>query len=424
MQRQSWVVRNAASTNVLEKGVSVAEATAHTTEDLPEDDDEDPGTPEEQEERIKAMGIALLQSVGRAQKLFEKNESPVGDDGLLRSAEFKQLLDNLEFKSSARDSEVLFRKLNKEGSPGIPADDLREVVRQSSVISDMYNESFSNVGGTVVLSLGVAAAIFFFKGASSGLDFLTGYVVEDSLSVDNLFVFLALFKYFKIPPSLQAYCLNLGIYGAVVLRAIFIFAGLSAVQAFRPLLLGFAAFLMYASYTALFGDEDDDDDDDDDGAPAGPIMELLGKLPTTPAFDGDALFVQSLTSPGQWQATPLALCIIAVELSDILFAVDSIPAVFAVTDDPLIVYTSNIAAILGLRSLYQVLAVAAEDLVYLEKSVAVVLGFVGVKLTAEVAGFEINSLLSLFVIVSVLGTGIFLSLQEQEKEKNASADDA
>merc|ERR1719382_1811783 len=255
--------------------------------------------------------------------------------------------------------------------------------------------------------------MFVFRGTSSGLDFITGYVVEDSLSVDNLFVFLALFKYFKVPPSLQNYCLNLGIYGAVVLRGVFIFAGLAAVQSFRPVLLLFAAFLIFAAYKGLTADEEDDEEEED-GAPAEPIRNLLDQLPTTSEFDGEKLIVEK--PKGTYLATPLALCIIAVELSDILFAVDSIPAVFAVTDDPLVVYTSNIAAILGLRSLYQVLAVAAEDLVYLEKSVSVVLGFVGVKLAAEVAGVEISSAFSLLFIIAVLGAGILLSLQEQAKQ--------
>jgi len=128
------------------------------------------------------------------------------------------------------------------------------------------------------------------------------------------------------------------------------------------------------------------------------------------------LFVKG--NDGGFLATPLALCIIAVELSDILFAVDSIPAVFAVTDDPLIVYTSNIAAIVGLRSLYQVLSIAVQDLEYLEKSVAFVLGFVGVKLAAEVAGFEISSLLSLTIIVSTLGIGVAASLAKAKEEED------
>jgi len=382
---------------------------------------DDASTPEEREERIMALGIALLQSTRRAEKLFEKEMFDLGGDGKLNSAEFKLLLDELDLVASQKDSDTVFATLGAVDGDGIAPEEFRERVRNSSIITDMYQSSFKNVGTTVVFSFGVAFLIFLFKGTESGVDFLTAYFVEDSLSVDNLFVFLALFKYFKVPPALQSYCLNVGIYGAVVLRALFIFAGLAAVQAFKPLLLAFAAFLIFASFKTLSAnDDDEDEDEEEDGAPAGPIMSLLGKLPTTPSFDGDKLFAQNVTKPGEWSATPLLLCIIAVELSDILFAVDSIPAVFAVTSDPLVVYTSNIAAILGLRSLYQVLAVAAEDLIYLEKAVAILLGFIGLKLTAEVAGFELNSLISLFAIVGILGGGIYLSLEEQKKMKAAA----
>jgi len=366
----------------------------------------------EQKERLRATGIALLQSMDQVDELIEKGDVSVGADGLLRASEFKKLLDSLELGVDADDAQKVFEIINAGGGDSIKVDDLRPKVRNSSLITEMYSESFSNVALTLALTFAFALILFITRGPVSGLDFLTGYVVEDSLSVDNLFVFLALFKYFKVPPGLQSFCLNLGIYGAVILRALFIFAGLAAVQAFRPLLLFFAAFLIYASYKTLAGDDDDDEDDD---GPPGPVRDLLAKFPTTPNFEGDKLFVQN--ESGAWLATPLALCIIAVELCDILFAVDSIPAVFAVTDDPLIVYTSNIAAILGLRSLYQVLAVAAQDLVYLEKAVAIILGFVGVKLAAEVAGLEVGSGLSLGVIVTVLGGGILLSLAEQGKDR-------
>jgi len=239
--------------------------------------------------------------------------------------------------------------------------------------------------------------------------------VEDSLSIDNLFVFLLLFQSFKVPTRLQSLCLNLGIYGAVVLRAVFIFAGLAAVESFKPLLLFFAAFLVYSSFSALTKSEDEDDED------AGPpelVQNIVAMFPTTPNFVGDKLFIEGPN--GNTLATPLALCIISIELCDILFAVDSVPAVFAVTSDPLIVYTSNIAAILGLRSLFRVLSVAVQDLVYLEKAVAIVLGFVGVKLCAEVFGYEVSSAVSLVIIVTTLLGGVFFSKladEEEDREK-------
>jgi TerC family integral membrane protein len=216
-----------------------------------------------------------------------------------------------------------------------------------------------------------------------------------------------------VPPNLQSYCLNVVIWGAVILRGVFIFLGLQAIETFRPLLLFFAAFLIYASYQGLASDDDDDDDEEEEVPEF--VANIQKQLPTTDKFEGEKLWVQN--EKGETLVTPLATCIIAVELCDVLFAVDSIPAVFAVTSDPLVVFGSNIAAILGLRSLYQVLSVAAQDLVYLEKAVAVVLGFVGVKLGLEVFGVEVSSLLSLGVIIVTLGVGIAASVYEQNKDE-------
>jgi len=302
--------------------------------------------------------------------------------------------------------------MDSDADGSIDPKELRATIRNSGAITAMYSEGLQSAGLTVLPALVTAALFTYFQGVSSGIDFLTGYVVEDSLSVDNIFVFLTLFKYFKVPPSLQTYCLNLGIVGAVILRAFFIFAGLAAVKAFEPLLLVFSALLLYSSYTVLFSSDEESEDEGGDVPEV--VQNMLDQLPTTNKFVGDKLTVQS--SDGRVLVTPLALCIIAIELSDILFAVDSIPAVFAVTNDPLIVYTSNILAILGLRSIYQVLAIAVSDLVYLEKAVAVILGFVGFKLGAGVAGVEIASTTSLAFIVGVLFVGVVASLQMQDAQ--------
>merc|ERR1711924_8661 len=211
-------------------------------------------------------------------------------------------------------------------------------------------------------------------------DFLTAYFVEDSLSVDNLFVFLL--------------------------------AGLAAVGLFSPVLLGFAGFLLFSSYTMLTGDEEDEED----GEPPELVTGVLEKLPMTGTFEGEKFFVDT---PEGLRATQLTGTLVCIALCDVLFAVDSIPAVLGVTSDPFVVYTSNIAAVVGLRSLYQLLSIAVSDLVYLEKAVALVLGFVGVKLAAEVFGIEVSSALSLGVIVATLGGGVGLSLLASAEEKAA-----
>lgn len=365
----------------------------------------------EDEEQLRILSVTLLQRVGNAEDIVEAADMPAGQgDREIDLMEFRQLLSNLELDCPKEQSAKLFSMIDVDGSGSISVSELKDKLRESDAITTMYSESLQNVGLTVAASLVLAVGFAVVKGPSAGLDFATAYIVEDSLSVDNLFVFLLLFKFFKVPPLLQTYCLNLGIYGAVILRGLFIFVGLAAVKAFQPLLLFFAAFLVYASYTALASGEDEDDDE----GPPDFVNSLSEVLPATDKFDGERLVVEG--PQGGWVATPLALCIIAVELSDILFAVDSIPAVFAVTDDPAVVFTSNIAAILGLRSLYQVLSVAVQDLVYLEKAVAVVLGFVGVKLGLEVFGVEVSSLLSLAVILGLLGLGIGLSIYAQNEE--------
>jgi len=252
-------------------------------------------------------------------------------------------------------------------------------------------------------------------GGEAALDFLTAYFVEDSLSVDNLFVFLLLFRFFKVPPQLVDKCLDYGISGSIVLRGVFIFAGLAAVNAFKPILLGFSGFLLFSSYSMLAG-EGDDDDDEEEGPPE-LVTGLLDKLPLTATFEGDKFSVPAPAGQSGVRLTQLTATLVCIALSDVLFAVDSIPAVLAVSSDPFVVYSSNVAAVIGLRSLYQLLAIAVSDLVYLEKAVAIVLGFVGLKLGAEVVGFEVSSALSLGFILSTLGGGVVLSQFASEEQR-------
>jgi len=289
--------------------------------------------------------------------------------------------------------------------------ELKSAIRNSGAIAGMYKESLATFGYLVAATLAFDAGVFAFKGPEAAFDFLTAYFVEDSLSVDNLFVFLLLFRYFKVPPQLVDICLNYGITGSIVLRGIFIFAGLAAASVFAPVLLGFSVFLIGSSYSMLAGGDDDEEEED---APPELVTDLLAKVPMTGTFEGEKFFVNT---PEGLRATQLTGTLVCIALCDVLFAVDSIPAVLGVTSDPFVVYTSNIAAVVGLRSLYQLLSIAVSDLVYLEKAVAIVLGFVGVKLGAEVLGVEVSSALSLGVIVATLGGGVGLSLLASDETK-------
>jgi len=365
----------------------------------------------EQEEQFKTMCTTLMRRIGAAEKIMAQDAN---SDGVLDFDEFQSLLKQLEFDCETHQARALFKVLDTDESGTIDVGELKATLRNSGVIEGIYQEGLQNTFKTLIPAAALAVAFGVVKGPSAGLDFVTAYVVEDSLSVDNLFVFLAIFQYFKVSPELQKTCLDLGIYGAVVLRFLFIFVGLAAVQTFKPVLLLFAGVLLYASYSALASGEDDEDDEDE--GPPDVVKDFLAMLPTTPDFVGDKLWVDD--PKGGFLFTPLLSCIVAIELSDILFAVDSVPAVFAVTSDPLIVYTSNILAILGLRSLYQVLSIAVQDLVYLETAVAAILGFVGFKLAGEVVGFELDSSISLAVIVSTLAIGIIASKLEDGGEQD------
>ncbi|CBJ26580.1 conserved unknown protein [Ectocarpus siliculosus] len=188
------------------------------------------------------------------------------------------------------------------------------------------------------------------------------------------------------------------------MRAIFIGLGEAAMSVFHPILLGFAGILLYSSYTLLSESEGDGDEDLSDNKL---IAFASSSLDATESYDGDKFFTMV---DGVRRATPLLLVLVCVELSDIVFAVDSIPAVFAVTKDPFIVYTSNIWAILNLRSLFTLLASAVEDLVYLRPAVAVVLGFVGCKIGGDFFGYDVSTELSLGIITGVLAAGVAASL--------------
>jgi len=254
----------------------------------------------------------------------------------------------------------------------------------------------------VALALGFNAAIYFLIGQTKALEFFTGYVIEKSLSVDNLFVFIMIFRYFHIPPKYQARVLKWGIIGAIVLRAVFIFVGIELLSAFHWMFYLFGALLIITAWKMAFGKEEE----------INPEKNILVKVarkyfPITKRIQGD-WFIKRRGKT--WMASPLLLALVMVESSDVLFALDSIPAIFAVTLDPFIVFTSNLFAIMGLRALYFLLAGMIDIFVYLKPAICFILAFVGVKMMVAAAGFEIPVQFSLAVILTTLALAVVASL--------------
>lgn len=266
-------------------------------------------------------------------------------------------------------------------------------------------------------AIGYGFLLIFVAGPETSGEFYAGYLLEQSLSIDNLLVFLLLFEYFKVPLENQNRVLTWGIIGSIVMRATMIGVGAVALREVREVLLVFAGILLYSSYQVIVGDDDDEEEDLSDNA----IVKFANNLfSSTDQFDGDRFFTEI---DGIRKATPMLLCMIAVEISDVVFAVDSIPAIFGVTEDPLVVFSSNMFAIMGLRSLYIILSKAASELKYLEKAVAVVLGFIGGKLIAEYFGVNISTELSLGVVVTMLGGGVAASILDKEESTEEDAID-
>ena len=267
----------------------------------------------------------------------------------------------------------------------------------------------------VGLSLVFAVVVGVTLGATAGVEFTTAWLLEKSLSVDNLFVFALIFGYFKVPREYQHRVLFFGVIGALVFRGIFLAAGVAIVTKFTAVLFVFAAVLLYSAWKLL----KDEDDSYDPGSSV--AVRLLRKVvPVRDEYAGTKFFVKEA---GKRVATPLLAVVVAIEAADLVFAVDSVPAVLAVSDDPFIVYSSNAFAILGLRALYFLLAGLLERFHYLSKGLAVILAFIGVKLVLQAAHKtistsipEIPSLVSLGVIVAVLTASVVLSLRRPPAE--------
>ncbi|PYJ13325.1 MAG: hypothetical protein DME93_04000 [Verrucomicrobia bacterium] len=257
----------------------------------------------------------------------------------------------------------------------------------------------------VIVSLAFNALVWRIKGPHHALDFLTGYLIEYSLSMDNIFVFVLIFAHFRVPPLAQRRVLVWGIVGALVMRGTMIWCGIALVQRFHFVLYLFGLFLLITAARMFFRKHPARDFTE------GWVLRTCRRiLPITREFHAEHFHVRV---DGRWMLTPLALTMIVIEVTDLIFAVDSIPAIFAITRDPFIVYTSNICAILGLRSLYFLLAGLMDRFIYLRTGLAFVLAFVGIKMI--IADYlPIPRSLSLGMIVLILAVTIGISMMKTQ----------
>jgi len=259
----------------------------------------------------------------------------------------------------------------------------------------------------ISLSLGFAGLIYFLRGPQPALEFVTGYLIEYSLSIDNIFVIVLIFSYFRIPEKYQHRVLFWGIIGALIMRGGMIAAGAYLIERFHWIIYVFGAFLVFTGIRMAMQDETDIEPE------ANPVLRLVRRLlPVTHDYRGQSFFVREAPKRGEpavLMATPLFVVLVLVETTDLIFAVDSIPAIFAITKDPFLVYTSNVCAILGLRSLYFLLAGVIHKFHYLKLGLAVVLTFVGSKMLLS-GVYLIPTLISLLVIAGVLAVAVVASM--------------
>jgi tellurite resistance protein TerC len=256
------------------------------------------------------------------------------------------------------------------------------------------------------------ALVYYYLGQQKAIEFLTGYIIEESLSVDNLFVFLVLFKYFKIPPEYQRRVLNWGIVGVIILRGVFILLGSVLISQFGFILFIFGAILIYSGYQMAFGEEKEIHPEDNK------TLKLFKRfMKTTHEIHGHDFFIRK---NGVLYATPLFVCLIVIESTDVVFAIDSIPAIFAITKDPFIIFSSNILAVLGLRSLYFLLSALADKFAFVKKGVGFILVYVGIKMLLPMInpGLHIPVQISLGVILAILTTSVIVSIRQNKKSSS------
>ena len=284
-------------------------------------------------------------------------------------------------------------------------------------------EALAWVVAWVSLALAFAGLLWWYLNDAYGADvartktlqFLAGYLIEQSLSVDNMFVFVMIFGFFAVPPELQRRVLLYGVLGAIVMRAGMILAGVWLVQEFEWILYGFGAFLVVTGVKMLVFAEQQPDLDQN------PLLRWLrGHLRITPEFHGEAFFVRK---NGLLWATPMFLVLVLIEASDLVFAVDSIPAIFAVTTDPFIVFTSNIFAIMGLRALYFLLADMADRFHLLKYGLAIVLVFIGGKMLA-LPWYHMPIQWSLSIVAAIIFISVVASLALSKRQSVAAKEEA
>ncbi len=260
----------------------------------------------------------------------------------------------------------------------------------------------------MLLALLFDLGIYFAMGPQKALEFLTGYLIEQSLSVDNLFVFIMIFTVFGVRGELQARVLKWGILGAIVMRLVFIFIGSALLKEFQWMFYIFGALLLYTAWKMSFSGDDEIEPEKN------PLVRVARKfLPMTRRIRGDWFFTRRL---GLIVASPLFMVLLVVESSDLVFAMDSIPAIFAITLDPFIVLTSNIFAIMGLRSLFFLLSNLMGMFAYLKFGISFILAFVGVKMILMMLGVHIPISLSLALIVVTLAVAVAVSLMLRKPE--------
>jgi len=260
----------------------------------------------------------------------------------------------------------------------------------------------------IVVALIFNAVVWVWLGHQKALEFFTGYLVEKALSADNIFVFAALFNYFAVPPEYRHRVLFWGVLGAIVFRLTFILAGTALLKKFHWVIYIFGIIVIVSGIKLLMRKEEEIHPE------RNPVLRLARRfLPITPNYHGQKFFVRL---DGKFMATPLTLVLLVVESTDIVFAIDSIPAIFAITRDPFIVFTSNVCAILGLRALYFVLEGMLRLFRYLDEGLAVILVFIGIKMLVS-EFYKIPTEVALGVVAAVLAITITLSLIAERREK-------
>lgn len=266
-----------------------------------------------------------------------------------------------------------------------------------------FREASMMSGIWVILSLLFSIIIYLYAGADKTLEYITGYVVELSLSMDNVFVFVMIFGYFKVPMKYQHRVLFWGILGAIIMRFVMITGGIYLFNKFDWIFYIFGFFLIYTGVHIFLAKDENADVSYDKNAM---ILWLRKIINISKTNSGNKFFIKE---KGKWVATPLFIVLLLVEKTDLVFALDSIPAILAITKDPFIVFTSNIFAILGLRSMYFLLATVIHKFRYLKHGIAVVLVFVGCKMIASMQGIHIQTIYSLSFIIFTLLTAIIFS---------------